>query len=84
MINLLDLAPADAERALRAFLEAEGEPGYRAGQVVARLWARPVATFDEMTDLPVRLRTRLAEAFKFRRRLIEAGDMRGVTFLTWP
>jgi 23S rRNA (adenine2503-C2)-methyltransferase len=67
MINLLDLAPADAESALRAFLSSEGEPGYRAGQIVARLWARPVATFDEMSDLPVRLRSRLAEAFTLPR-----------------
>ncbi|MFM8566378.1 MAG: 23S rRNA (adenine(2503)-C(2))-methyltransferase RlmN [Gemmatimonadota bacterium] len=67
MINLLDLAPADAELALRAFLESEGEPGYRAGQIMARLWARPVATFDEMSDLPVRLRSRLADAFTLPR-----------------
>lgn len=67
MQNLLDLAPSDAERVLRAFAEAEGEPGYRASQVVARLWARPVATFDGMTDLPARFRTRLAEAFTLPR-----------------
>jgi 23S rRNA (adenine2503-C2)-methyltransferase len=37
-----------------------GEPAYRARQVYAGLWRRG-ATFDEMTDVPAPVRSRLAE-----------------------
>src|SRR5689334_21945486 len=40
-------------------LTAWGQPGYRARQVYSQLWRRG-ATFEEMTDLPAELRTRLA------------------------
>ena len=46
-INLLNLDPASATRAVRDFAVAHGEPPFRGGQVVRRLWHSPVATFDE-------------------------------------
>jgi 23S rRNA (adenine2503-C2)-methyltransferase len=59
-LNLLDLAPDAALAVLAGFMAESGEAGYRAAQVFARLWSRPVGTFDEMTELPKPLRQRLA------------------------
>ena len=61
--NLLDLAPDDALAVLGAWLDARGEPAYRAAQIVARLWLRPVDGFDDMTELPKPLREALAHDF---------------------
>ena len=61
--NLLDLVPADAEERLRAFFAERGEPGYRAKQVVRRLWAVPAPSFAAMTELPLALREALDAAF---------------------
>lgn len=36
------------------------QPAYRAGQLESWLYARAVSSYDEMTDLPAALRTRLA------------------------
>jgi 23S rRNA (adenine2503-C2)-methyltransferase len=66
-INLLDLAPDDALAALGAWFAARGHAGYRAGQVFARLWQRPVHGFADMTELPKPLREALAEAFTMPR-----------------
>ncbi|MCU0618253.1 MAG: hypothetical protein MUD17_14385 [Gemmatimonadaceae bacterium] len=65
--NLLDLDPDDALQALAQFMADAGEPAYRAGQVFARLWQRPVGGFDDMTELPKALRQRLAEHFEMPR-----------------
>ena len=65
--NLLNLDPAAATAALRAFAVDRGEPAYRGGQVARRLWQSPVATFEEMTDLPKAFRVALAEAFEMPR-----------------
>jgi 23S rRNA (adenine2503-C2)-methyltransferase len=65
--NLLNLDPAAATQAVREFAVARGEPAYRGGQVVRRLWHTPVATFDEMTELPKLFRTALDEAFELPR-----------------
>lgn len=62
-VNLLDLAPDDALTELSAYMEQAGEASYRATQVFARLWERPVGSFDEMTELPKALRQQLAAAF---------------------
>jgi 23S rRNA (adenine2503-C2)-methyltransferase len=70
--NLLDLEPAAAEQALRAFMADVGEPAYRAGQVARRLWQRPAASFDEITELPAALRARLADAFVLPRLALAA------------
>jgi 23S rRNA (adenine2503-C2)-methyltransferase len=45
------------------WLEAEGQPRLRAGQIRRWILAGRAASFDQMTDLPLPLRTRLAEEF---------------------
>lgn len=62
-INLLDLEPDAALASLQSWLSAHGEPSYRAEQIFRRLWQNPVATFDDMTELPLALRAELAEHF---------------------
>ena len=54
------IGPAEAERVLREFAVAHGQPPYRAAQVVPRLWNRPVASFDAITELPAAFRALLA------------------------
>lgn len=44
-----------------SFVETMGEPAYRGRQIFAALQHRRLRSFDEMTDLPKDLRTRLAE-----------------------
>ena len=61
--NLLDLDPDQAIERLRAWFAERGEPAYRAGQVFARLWNRPVREFDEITELPRSIRADLATTF---------------------
>ncbi len=61
--NLLDLDPDAALSRLREWFATQGEPPYRATQVFARLWQRPVSGFDDMTELPKRLREALQQAF---------------------
>jgi len=61
--NLLDMLPSDAERAVTEFAIANGEWPFRGAQVLRHLWQNPVATFDEMTDLPVAFRALLAGRF---------------------
>src|SRR4051812_41051476 len=65
--NLLDLTPDQAEARLAAFMSELGQPAYRVGQVMRRLWASPVKTFDEITELPASLRASLAERFDLPR-----------------
>ena len=59
---------------IAAAMDALGEPRYRARQVVRWLYARGAASFDEMTDLPVALRERLATRFIVRGAVIEASQ----------
>ena len=61
--NLLNLEPRAAADTVRDFAVAQGEPAYRGGQVVRRLWHTPVAAFEEMTELPKAFRAALDEAF---------------------
>lgn len=70
--NLLDLTPPAAHDALAAFFEQRGEARYRANQVARRLWLNPVASFDEMTELPKAMRESLAEMFELPRLEIAA------------
>ena len=67
LVNLLNLTPAQAEERLAAAMSELGEPSYRVGQVLRRLWTRPAATFDAMTELSASLRTALAERFAMPR-----------------
>ena len=71
MLNLLDLAPADAEKVLREFAVAHGQAAYRGAQVVPHLWTKPVGSFAEMTDLPVAFRELLAQHFTIPRLPLE-------------
>ncbi len=61
--NLLNLAPDAALARLTAFFAVEGEPAYRAKQVLAHLWQRPVTGFEGITTLSKALREKLAAAF---------------------
>jgi 23S rRNA (adenine2503-C2)-methyltransferase len=57
--TLLDRAPDDASRALTAWAAERGLPAYRARQLLPRLWERPVASWQEATELPLELRAEL-------------------------
>jgi 23S rRNA (adenine2503-C2)-methyltransferase len=62
------LAPAvsDVETAaLAAWLDARGEPAYRSAQILAGVHRPEAASFDDLSDLPARLRSDLEEQFRF-------------------
>ena len=63
-INLLNLTPADADSVLEAFFRDRGEPLYRARQVARRLWQTPVRSFEEISELPARIRDALEQSFE--------------------
>jgi len=67
MIDLLGLVPESARAALGAWLAERGEPPYRTRQILPRLWQRPVASWEDATELPELLRRALPEAFPLRR-----------------
>src|SRR5216110_572585 len=67
MVDLLSLVPDPARAALAQWLEARGEPAYRARQILPRLWERPVGSWDEATELPATLRRALAQTLPLRR-----------------
>lgn len=58
--SLSDLDQADLETHLAAL----GQPKFRARQVQEWLWTHLAATFEEMTNLPKELRSRLSEHFE--------------------
>ena len=66
-INLLNLTPDEAEKRLAAAMTELGQPAYRVGQVLRRLWVTPAASFDSMTELSLSLREALAERFELPR-----------------
>jgi 23S rRNA (adenine2503-C2)-methyltransferase len=66
-VNLLDMVPAEADEALRAFAVSRGEPQYRAAQVITHLWQSPRPEFNDMTQLPRAFRDALAEEFEIPR-----------------
>ena len=61
--NLLDLVPQEADARLREFAALNGQPAYRATQIVQHLWKSPRAGFDEMSQLPREFRDQLESAF---------------------
>ncbi len=65
--NLLDLDLATARTRLADFLERHGQPSYRVGQIVRRLWQHPARSFDDITELPKGLRDQLAAEFRLPR-----------------
>jgi 23S rRNA (adenine2503-C2)-methyltransferase len=58
LVELLGLTKTE----LSTFVETLGEPGYRGRQIFGGLQHRRLRSFDEMSDLPKQLRTRLAES----------------------
>jgi len=73
--DLLGLTPEELE----ALLKGLGEPGYRAEQIFGWLHGKLAASFDEMTNLPGPLRTRLKETFEIggvniQKRLVSSID----------
>ena len=52
---------------LRDLVREAGEEPYRARQILNWAYRRMASSFDEMSDLPVRLRKFLAEAIPFSR-----------------
>lgn len=50
---------------LQEFLRKTGEPAFRLDQILAWLHTHRVGSWDEMTNLPKKLRTHLAEHFEF-------------------
>ena len=70
--NLLDVVPDEAERVLREFAVAQGEPAYRGAQVARRLWVNPAATFEAMSELPRAFRELLGKHFALPRLEIAA------------
>lgn len=65
--NLLNLVPEEAERTLREFAVAHGQPAYRGAQVAQRLWKNPAPDFAAMTELPSSFRALLGERFELPR-----------------
>jgi len=60
-IDIKSLQFHELEDKVREF----GQPLYRARQIADWLYQKRVQSFDEMTDLPLEVRTRLAERFAF-------------------
>lgn len=58
-VGLLGLDPA----ALREWCERTGEPAYRATQILEWIYDRSVHRFDDMSNVPKRLRAALDESF---------------------
>ena len=67
-LHLAGQPPAISEvdpRTLAAWLAARGEPPFRAGQVLAGAHRPTVDSLDDLTDLPLSLRSAVAAAFRF-------------------
>lgn len=57
---------------VRAHFAAWAEPAYRADQVYDWLWSKGAQSFEEMSNLPKALRTKLTAEFEFRPQRIES------------
>ena len=64
-IDLLNEVPPKVEAALGAFFEQNNVPKYRLHQAMSWIYERDATGFAEMTDLPTKIRDRLADAFAF-------------------
>src|SRR4051812_39554356 len=53
--------PADE---LNSWLASRGQPTYRGRQIADHLWSAAVQTPDEMSTIPQRLRSDIADAFR--------------------
>ncbi|MBI5272589.1 MAG: 23S rRNA (adenine(2503)-C(2))-methyltransferase RlmN [Chlamydiia bacterium] len=50
---------------LKAWMQQNGQPQFRAGQIFGWLYGKQALSFDQMTDLGAPLRAKLAESFHF-------------------
>ncbi len=66
-MNLLDVTPKEAERLLHDWVVSADLPRYRARQILPRLWQRPVANWEDCTDLPKELIKKLNSEFPISR-----------------
>ncbi|MEO8194419.1 MAG: 23S rRNA (adenine(2503)-C(2))-methyltransferase RlmN [Gemmatimonadales bacterium] len=66
-IDLLDILPDEAEKALASFTARLGEPPYRVAQVLQHLWKAPRDSFEAMAQLPRPFRDALANEFSIPR-----------------
>jgi 23S rRNA (adenine2503-C2)-methyltransferase len=64
-IDLLNEVPPRVEALLAEFFEQNNVPKYRVKQALSWIYERDAAGFAEMTDLPLKVRERLAETFDF-------------------
>ena len=67
-LHLLGMSRAE----LTDFVAGLGEPGYRAMQIFKALHERRLGSFDDITDLPKRFRSRLDEAAEISRLKVES------------
>ena len=65
--SLLTLPPDTAREMVARWVAKRGLPGYRAGQIVRRLWQAPVASWEDATELPLTLRAELGGEFPLPR-----------------
>ena len=65
--GLLDQKPAAAGEMLRRWVEEQGHPAYRAGQILRRLWQAPLENWSGASDLPLALRAELEATFPLPR-----------------
>ena len=64
--DVLSLAPDVLRSVLSERLAAEGQPAYRVAQIEHWIYASPVRSFAEMTNLPEGVRDALASSFQLR------------------
>jgi 23S rRNA (adenine2503-C2)-methyltransferase len=50
--------------ALEAYLAVEGQPAFRAGQILDWIWKKKAGSVDAMSNLPATLREKLAASFR--------------------
>lgn len=50
--------------ALEAYLAAEGQPAFRAGQILDWIWKKKAGSVDAMSNLPATLREKLSSSFR--------------------
>ncbi len=60
----LPALPGQSPQALATWLETQGEPSFRAKQILDWVWKKKVTTIDEMTNLPAALREKLVTSFR--------------------
>jgi len=64
-IDLLNEVPQRVEALLAEFFEQNNVPKYRIKQALSWIYERDAAGFAAMTDLPTKIREKLAETFDF-------------------